>query len=177
VRHADDDVRHAAERGRVDHGLHAADHGLAALEAEALGRVELGREDVFELFGEGEALEDVRPLVERQRFPRHLDARPEPVLLAEVRDVLGLDADGAAVPVWNSNLRRVRPGSPRRPPRHRRDACSTAPDALVDFHTARYVSRRKSSSSASVVRPSSFTSALPRRPATCVEIKFTARSS
>mmetsp|Transcript_11174 Transcript_11174/g.30482 ORF Transcript_11174/g.30482 Transcript_11174/m.30482 type:complete len:223 (-) Transcript_11174:81-749(-) len=40
-----------------------------------------------------------------------------------------------------------------------------------------YVSRRKSSSSASVVRPSSFTSALPRRPATCVEIKFTARSS
>ena len=127
MRHADDDVRHAAERGRVDHGLHAADHGLAALEAEALGRVELGREDVFELFGEGEALEDVRPLVERQRFPRHLDARPEPVLLAEVRDVLGLDADGAAVPVWNSNLRRVRPGSPRRPPRQH--------PTLVDFHT------------------------------------------
>ena len=30
------------------------------------------------------------------------------------------------VPVWKSNLRRVRPESPRRPPRHRRDACSMA---------------------------------------------------
>ena len=28
--------------------------------------------------------------------------------------------------VWKSNLRRVRPESPRRPPRHRRDACSMA---------------------------------------------------
>ena len=28
--------------------------------------------------------------------------------------------------VWKSNLRRVRPESPRRPPRHRRDACSIA---------------------------------------------------
>ena len=44
--------------------------------------------------------------------------------------------------VWESNLRRVRPESPSRPPRHRRDACSiawcsflTAPDALFDFHT------------------------------------------
>ena len=32
-------------------------------------------------------------------------------------------------------LRRVRAESSRRPPRHRRDACS--PDALVDFHTER----------------------------------------
>jgi hypothetical protein len=30
------------------------------------------------------------------------------------------------VSVWKSNLRRVRPESPRRPPRHRRDACSMA---------------------------------------------------
>ena len=30
------------------------------------------------------------------------------------------------LPVWKSNLRRVRPESPRRPPRHRRDACSMA---------------------------------------------------
>ena len=29
-------------------------------------------------------------------------------------------------PVWKSNLRRVRPESPRRPPRHRRGACSMA---------------------------------------------------
>ena len=29
-------------------------------------------------------------------------------------------------PVWKSNLRRVCPESPRRPPRHRRDACSMA---------------------------------------------------
>ena len=29
-------------------------------------------------------------------------------------------------PVWKSNLRRVRPESPRRPPRHRRDTCSMA---------------------------------------------------
>ena len=65
----------------------------------------------------------------------------------------------------------------RRVDRHAIDATpARRPDALVDFHTARYVSRRKSSSSASVVRPSSFTSALPRRPATCVEIKFAARS-
>ena len=37
-------------------------------------------------------------------------------------------------------LRRVRAESSRRPPRHRRDACSMAyaPDALVDFHTARH---------------------------------------
>ena len=28
--------------------------------------------------------------------------------------------------VWKSNLRRVRPESPRRPPRHGRDACSMA---------------------------------------------------
>ena len=34
-------------------------------------------------------------------------------------------------------VRRVRAESSRRPPRHRRDACSMAyaPDALVDFHT------------------------------------------
>ena len=29
-------------------------------------------------------------------------------------------------PVWKSNLRHVRPESPRRPPRRRRDACSIA---------------------------------------------------
>ena len=29
-------------------------------------------------------------------------------------------------PVWKSNLRHVCPESPRRPPRHRRDACSMA---------------------------------------------------
>jgi hypothetical protein len=56
--------------------------------------------------------------------------------------------------VWKSNLRRVRPESPRRPPHHRRDACSMAwrrrfltagrsqrlsgaPDTMVDFHTGR----------------------------------------
>ena len=43
-------------------------------------------------------------------------------------------------PVWKSNLRRVRPESPRRPPRHRRATCSMATsspctDTLVDFHT------------------------------------------
>ena len=45
-------------------------------------------------------------------------------------------------PCGNQNLRRVRAESSRRPPRHRRDACSMAsmpvphaPDALVDFHT------------------------------------------
>ena len=38
-------------------------------------------------------------------------------------------------PVWKSNLRRVRPESPRRPPRHRRDTCSMA--CRCRFLTAR----------------------------------------
>ena len=32
----------------------------------------------------------------------------------------------SSLSVWKSNLRRVRPESPRRPPRHRRDTCSMA---------------------------------------------------
>ena len=35
-------------------------------------------------------------------------------------------ADRTLLAVWKSNLRRARPESPRRPPRHRRDACSMA---------------------------------------------------
>ena len=42
-------------------------------------------------------------------------------------------------PVWKSNLRRVRPESPRRPPRHRRDACSIA--WRCRFFTARQSQR------------------------------------
>jgi hypothetical protein len=81
--------------------------------------------------------------------------------LASVKDRLAV-----AICVEIKVLRRVRPESPRRPPRHRRDACSMAwqwrgsspadrastaaslprrlsedlsgaPDALVDFHTGR----------------------------------------
>ena len=53
---------------------------------------------------------------------------------------IGLIESASYIPVWKSNLRRVRSESPRLPPRHRRDACSmawrcSAPDALVDFHT------------------------------------------
>ena len=67
--------------------------------------------------------------------------------LASVKDRLAV-----AICVEIKVLRRVRPESPRRPPRHRRDACSMAwrcrllaarpsqdgaPNALVDFHTGR----------------------------------------
>ena len=37
-----------------------------------------------------------------------------------------LTAEALLGAVWKSNLRRVRPESPRRPLRHRRDACSMA---------------------------------------------------
>ena len=46
--------------------------------------------------------------------------------------------------VWKSNLRRVCPELPRRPPRHRRDACS-----MVDFHTGSGSSRATSARTAS----------------------------
>ena len=69
---------------------------------------------------------------------------------------IGLIESASYIPVWKSNVPRVRSESPRRPPRHRRDTCSMAwrcrflaarrsqrgrviagaPDALVDFHTA-----------------------------------------
>ena len=53
---------------------------------------------------------------------------------------IGLIESASYIPVWKSNLRRVRSESPCLPPRHRRDTCSmawrcSAPDALVDFHT------------------------------------------
>ena len=75
---------------------------------------------------------------------------------------IGLIESASYIPVWKSNVPRVRSESPRRPPRHRRDTCSMAwrckfltarrsaatssprndfvriigaPDALVDFHT------------------------------------------
>jgi hypothetical protein len=50
--------------------------------------------------------------------------------------------------VWKSNLRRVCPESPRRPPRHRRDACS-----MVDFHTGSGSSRATSARIASPAIP------------------------
>jgi len=69
---------------------------------------------------------------------------------------IGLIESASYIPVWKSNVPRVRSESPRRPPRHRRAACSMAwrcqfltarrgqrghvvaekyPDTLVDFHT------------------------------------------
>ena len=53
----------------------------------------------------------------------------EPVKKANVGGVVseGMLCDERMLwAVWKSNLRRVRPESPRRPPRHRRDTCSMA---------------------------------------------------
>ena len=50
------------------------------------------------------------------------------VAKASGRDDDGYNEDcrGPWYSVWKSNLRRVRPESPRRPPRHRRNTCSMA---------------------------------------------------
>ena len=53
---------------------------------------------------------------------------------------IGLIESASYIPVWKSNLRRVRSESPCLPPRHPCDTCSmawrcSAPDGLVDFHT------------------------------------------
>ena len=53
--------------------------------------------------------------VQGRRLLRAMPLRPAPQKLLLDRR-----------PVWKSNLRRVRPESPRRPPRHRRDTCSMA---------------------------------------------------
>ena len=53
-----------AQRGRLVHGgLEGRDDGLAAVEAEALGGVELVHHEGLEHVGEAEALEDVHFLL------------------------------------------------------------------------------------------------------------------
>jgi len=63
------------------------------------------------------------------RIGAEVSGMEEPVKKANVSGVVseGMLCDERMLwAVWKSNLRRVRPESPRRPPRHRRDACSMA---------------------------------------------------
>ena len=53
-------------------------------------------------------------------------ALDEPTTRACAAGSISAASAGASQAVRKSNLRRVRPESPRRPPRHRRDACSMA---------------------------------------------------
>jgi hypothetical protein len=61
-----------------DADLEAGDHRLAALEAEALGRVELDREHRLELLGEREPLEQLVLLLLGHRRRHDLDALAQP---------------------------------------------------------------------------------------------------
>ena len=78
------------------------------------------------------------PIVER-KLPTHYDRASGEF---KFEDGGGLEVD-CVILCANQILRRVRPESPRRPPRNRRDTCSMAwrrhlcTDALVDSHTGR----------------------------------------
>ena len=74
-------------------------------------------------------------------------ALDEPTTRACAAGSISAASAGASQAVRKSNLRRVRPESPRRPPHHRRDACSMAwrcrfltaqQESPVEFHTGPY---------------------------------------
>ncbi len=58
VRHADDNIAHAQRAAALDDLLQGRDHGLAAVQAEALGAREALVQEAFEAFGLDQFLED-----------------------------------------------------------------------------------------------------------------------
>jgi hypothetical protein len=99
VRHAQDDVLHAQRAAALDDLLHGRDHGLAAIQAEALGPREALVQEALEALGLDQLLQDgdLALLGEHDLLVATLDALLQPGLLGRVGNVHVLDADIAAV--------------------------------------------------------------------------------
>ena len=99
VRHADHDLLQAQLAAALEDLLQRRDHGLAAVQAEALGAGVLLVEELLEDLGRGQALQDgaLAVLGELGLVLDRFDALLDPGLLGRVLDVHVLDADLAAV--------------------------------------------------------------------------------
>src|SRR5262249_51674989 len=99
MRHADADVLDPERAAALDDLLERRDHGLGAVEPEALGAGELEIAELLEAFGFDELVED-RPLAlagEGDLLVRPLDAFLHPALLRRIGNVHELDAQRLAV--------------------------------------------------------------------------------
>jgi hypothetical protein len=99
VRHPHHDLLHARRAGALDQPVEHRRHRVAALAREALLPDVLGVQVALERLGRGQPLEDVAPLLGRERAARarRLDALLHVALDRRVRDVHVLEADRARV--------------------------------------------------------------------------------
>ena len=99
VRHADDDLVHAARRRALDQAVEQRDRRVDALDGVAPLAQELRPEEALELFGRDELGEQdlAHAPGQRLRVRGRGDALPDPVLFGGARDVAVLGADLAAV--------------------------------------------------------------------------------
>src|SRR5215468_2219540 len=99
VRLGDDDLAHAERTAPLDDLLKRRDHGLAAVEAEALGSGEFHVAEFFEAFGLDQLVEDgaLAFAGERNLLVRSLDALLDPALLRGAGNVEEFDAKRLAI--------------------------------------------------------------------------------
>lgn len=91
MRHAQDEGMRAQLRGAINRILERRDNGLAAVQPEPLGRVELLRQKVFKRVGKAEALENVLLLLLVVALPAGVfDALPNPIHLVRISNVLSI---------------------------------------------------------------------------------------
>lgn len=103
VRHAHDDRLHAELRRHVDQLLHRRNHHLAALQAEALLRLELLGQERLEAGRARQTGQDQPFLVRREvHHARRLELLANPIALLERVDEHELDADFVAVNVFEA---------------------------------------------------------------------------
>src|SRR5689334_20818652 len=94
MRHANDDLAHAERAAALDDLLQRRDHGLAAVEAEALGPGEFHVAELLEAFGFDELVENGALALAREGdfLIRSLDALLDPALLRGIGNVEEFDA-------------------------------------------------------------------------------------
>ncbi len=101
VRHAEDDLVDAQGAAALDHLLQRRDHGLAAVQAEALGAGETLVQEALEALGLDQLLEDGQLAFLGEgvllELVRAFEALLQPGLLVRLGDVHELHADVAAV--------------------------------------------------------------------------------
>ena len=99
VRHANADVLHAERAAALDDLLKRGDHGLAAVQTEALGAGEFQIAEFLEAFGLDQLGEDGALAFAREGdlLVRPLDAFLDPAFLRRIGNVHELDAQRLAI--------------------------------------------------------------------------------